>query len=360
MYVLSFLQFFLPLMLLVAIASKSVNDTVKLCGVLAFSCLCHLVLNGTEAGGRYALNGTFGNSDDVALLAGFTIPFLALVCTRLKTPLFRYGLLLGGITYLLLLIGRTGTRAAIPALLGMLAVYFFRTSGIQKGLIVVFALSGAGIAALTLPARTLSRLSTVFEAITGPSIENSYNGMSEAQGSAAERHELLWDAITTTLHHPVTGVGAGMFVQYRYDVMLRPDGRHKPYLPAHNTYLEFAADCGVPGAIFYLVFLGSIYFSIRTTRKLSAALPVDQSDPILSIALCIEAALVYFAVCAMFMTCDKHPHQFVVAGFAIALQRIALCRFQELRITAPPSRPTDARVSRSAIDLARPRRARLG
>jgi O-antigen ligase len=147
--------------------------------------------------------------------------------------------------------------------------------------------------------------------------------MSEAEASAAERHELMQDAITAALQHPVTGVGAGMFVQYRFDVMLRPDGTHKPYLPAHNTYLEIASECGFPGVVLYLIFLGSIYGAVRKTRNLTAARSTTDSDLLWSIALCVEAALVYFAVCAAFMTCDKHPHQFVLAGFAIAMLRMA-------------------------------------
>ncbi len=298
-YVLWYLQFFLPLMLLVAVASKTAEDTLKLCGVLAFSCLCHLALNGSEMGGRYALSGTFGNPDDVALLAGFAIPFLVLICTRIKNPVFRYGFLVGGVGYLILLIGRTATRAALPALAMMLAVYFFRSSGVQKGMIVLFALLGVLMSIVLLPTAVVERLSTVFEAFTGPSASSlmSYEGLTEAQASSAERHEIMEDAIATALKHPLSGVGAGMFAQYRFDHMLRPNGTHKPYLPAHNTYLEIASECGVPGVIFYLLFLASIYRSIRVTRRLNAGRMTAQSELISSIALCLEAAFVYFVVC---------------------------------------------------------------
>ena len=336
--VLSYAQFYLPLMLLVAVTSKTPRDIVKICGMLAFSCAFNLTAHASEAGGRYSLNATFGNPDDVALLAGFTMPFLVLVCSRIRNPVIRYGLLIGGCGYLLLLIGRTATRAAIPALIAMLAVYFFRSRGVQRVAILIFAGVGVMVVALTLPATTLERLSTVLEAF---SPGKGYSGMSEAQASALERHEVMRDAIKVTLSHPIVGVGAGMFTQYRWDKMKGADGLSKPYLPTHNTYLEISSECGIPAVIFYLMFLGAIYGSIRTMRKLTAARP-PELDLLYSIALCTEAALVYFVVCAAFMTCDKHPHQFVLAGIAIALERMARSPLAGLSVTPPKPLPMAA------------------
>jgi O-antigen ligase len=338
-YVIWFAEFFLPLMTLVALVSKTPADIVKLSGVLAFSCLFHLIANSSEQAGRAGLNGTFGNPDDVALLAGFTVPFVVLIASRLKNPVFRFGLLIGGIGYLLLTIGRTATRAAIPALIAMVAVYFFRASGGRKVGIFACSVIVAVVGLFALPEAAVERLSTVLDAVAGPSSESSAAGMTEAEASAFERHELMQDAIKTAITHPLAGIGAGLFTQYRWDRMLRADGGHKPYLPAHNTYLEVASECGVPGVIFYVIFLGSMYTTIRDTRKLAAAQASPQADLLTSIALCAEAALVYFAVCAMFMTCDKHPHQFVLAGFAIAMVRMA----RALPVKAPAAVPATRR-----------------
>lgn len=335
-YVLWYMQFFLPLMLLVAIAAKTPKDIVKICGVLAFSCLCHLVLNGKEMYGRYGLSGTFGNPDDVALLAGFTIPFMVLICTRVRNPIVRYTLLSGGCCYLLLMIGRTGTRASIPALVAMLAVYFMRSKGVQRVAILALAILGIGVALIALPTSTIERLSTVLDAFNP---QEQHGEMTEAEASAFERHEIMHDAIQATIEHPVVGVGAGMFTQYRWDVMLRPNGQHKPYLPAHNTYLEISSECGFPGVISYLIFLGLIYSQIRAMRKFTIARPAAPTQELmLSITLCTEAALVYFMVCETFMTCDKHPHQFVLAGFAIAMQRMMRAGMTETPVAAQPSR----------------------
>ena len=322
MYVLWYAQFFLPLMLLVAIACVTPRDVLKLSFVLALSLLFHLLINGSDAvetGGRYALNGTFGNPDDVALLAGFAIPFVALVCGRLRNPVASYGLLSIGCGYLLWLIGKTATRAAIPALLVMLALYLVRSKGVQKLAILAFACGGALFVILILPANTMARLSTVVDAF---SPQSHFDG-SEAEASALDRHELMRDAIKATLEHPIVGVGASMFIQYRFDHMMSGNGAHKRYEPSHNTYLQIASEIGIPGVICYLLFLWAIHSQIRATRKLVAGRTGETAELIQSITLCVEAALLYFAVCAAFMTCDRHPHQFVLAGFAIAMQKMA-------------------------------------
>lgn len=316
-YVMWYAQFFLPLMLLLAIASRTPKDMVRLSGVLAFSCICHLVLHATELDGRFSLNGTFGNPDDVALLAGFTIPFLVLFVGSIKNPVVRYAGLLGGCGYLLLVIGKTATRAAIPALICLLGVYFVRSKGAQKIGLLVFAVLGCIGAVMVLPPSTLQRLSTLMDAFNPSPV---YEGMTEAEASALERHEIVRDAIATTLANPLVGIGAGMFAQYRYEKMLYPDGKHKPYLPTHNTWLEISSESGIPAVLLYLVFLFTIYNQTRNTRKLIAGRNTPLAEMLSSIVLCLEGALIYFAVCATFMTCDKHPHQFAMAGFAIALQ----------------------------------------
>ena len=322
-YVLWYLQFYLPLMLLVAVASKTPGDIVKLSGVLAFSCLFHLIVNGSWEGDRLTVAGTYGNSGEVALLAGFTIPFFLLAVSRLRAPLLRYFLIIGCCGFLLLLIGRTGTRAAIPSLAAMVFVYIIRSRGVQRLAIIAFVVVAAFAVALALPANTIGRLSTLFDDLNGQSVHLSNAKMSEAEASTLERRDLMVDALKMTLAHPLVGVGAGMFTQYRWEKLLQLNGQHKPYLPAHATYLQISSECGIPGVIVYLIFLGSIYVQVRATRKVVAARATANADMLWSVALCIEAALAHFAVNSCFITCDRYPHQFVLAGFAIAMQRLS-------------------------------------
>jgi O-antigen ligase len=328
-YILWYIQFFLVLMLVFAVASRTPKDIVKLCGVLAFSCLFHLVVNGRETSGRYALSGTFGNSDDVALLAGFAIPFWVLATGRFRNPIVRYSLIAGGCGYLLLLIGRTATRAAIPALIAMLVVYVVRTSGAGKAAIVAFSIIGTLGAVVMLPRSTVERFASIADVfdLSSHSVQD-FGNQTEAQGSLIGRKELVNDAINAALSHPVFGIGPGQFVEYRFNEVRNPDGTTKPYLPSHNTYLEIASESGFPGLLLYLAFLICIFSAIRRSRKMNQV-RTSPDESISQICLCAEAALVYFAVCAAFMTCDRHPHQFVLAGIAIALAKITTAQDKE-------------------------------
>ena len=330
-YIIWHVRFLLILMLVVAVAGKNPNDLLKLCGVLAFSCALHLMVNGSETAGRLSLSGTFGNSDDVALLAGFAIPFWVLVAGRVNSVAVRGFLLAGGCGYLLILIGRTATRAAIPALIAMLAVYFVRGNASRKMGVVAFALLGLVAALIILPQSSIDRLASITNAFTLSGSDLA--AQSEVDDSMKERKDLVQDAIEIALKHPIFGIGPGQFVEYRYAKVKQVNGRAKPYLPTHNTYLEIASDAGLPAIAIYLVFLGSIYLAIRRSEKANKA--QAQPNPLVSqLCLCTEAALAYFAVCAAFMTCDKHPHQFVVAGMAIALSNLG---FAKVAAKAPVS-----------------------
>ena len=328
-YVLWYIQFFLILMLVVAEASRTSKDIAKLAGILALSCFFHLMVHGHAVYGRYASNGTFGNSNDMALLAGLAIPFWVLATTLVGNAAVRFVLLAGGCGYALVVIGRTASRSAIPALVGMLIVYLIRSGGLQKVAIMGFAVLGLLVGLVALPKNTLERFASIGDAfhLTGNSLANGQR-RTEAEDSLKERKELLNDAIDIAIAHPFFGVGPGQFEEYRFNEIRNPDGTAKPYLVSHNTYLEVASESGIPGLCLYLVFLVSIYIAIRRTRRLNKAAP--NSDKTISQAcLCVEAALVYFAIFAAFLTCDKHPHQFVLAGIAIALTRISNTQIQQ-------------------------------
>lgn len=319
-YVLWYVAFWLVLTLIVGVSPRSISDIARIGYITLFSCLFHLLINGGSVGGRYALSGTFGNSDDVALLAGYAIPFMVLFAMQRKQLELRYGLLAVGVLYLLVLVGRTGTRAAIPALIGMLAVYFVHSHMSKRVAILAFALVASVVMLLVLPSSTLERLKTILDAFASEQTAQQLPS-TEAMDSTMERRDLMKDAITITLRHPITGVGPGEFPEYR-STLRYANGQQKRFFPSHNTYLQISSEAGITGLIIYLVFLTTIYRTLRRIRKLNASQTHPQWLLVNQITVCLEAALVYFMICAFFMTCDRHPHQFILAGMAIALERM--------------------------------------
>ena len=131
-YVFWYIVFWVVLMVMIAQTPRSANDLARLGAATGICCLFSLFVSGSEASGRLASSGTFGNADDVALMAGYAIPFTVLWAQRFKNPLLRYLIMMGAGGYLLISVFRTATRAAIPAMLLMFGVYFFRNNIMQK------------------------------------------------------------------------------------------------------------------------------------------------------------------------------------------------------------------------------------
>lgn len=320
-YTLTYIAFWVVLMLMVAHAPRSAKDLIRLASVTGLACLFSIFINGREVSDRFGADGTFGNSDDVALMAGYAIPFVALWALQFKNSILRYAILILGCGYLLVAVGRTATRAAIPALFLMLVVYFIRGQAMQRMWILVATFVSIIGLLVFLPKSTLERFSTIVDSFDKNTVQQMA-GSSEAMASSAERRDLLRDAFNMTLENPIFGVGSGQFAEYRFQHFRLSNGARKHYIASHNTFLQISSESGILALLFYCIFLGTIYRTAARVRKLTVFSQHPDAKLFGQVSTCIEAALAYFTVCAFLMTCDRHPHQFVIAGMAIAMERL--------------------------------------
>jgi O-antigen ligase len=318
-YVLWYIVFWVVLMVMIAQTPRTAKDLARLGALTGICCLFSILVGGDDSSGRLAASGTFGNADDVALMAGYAIPFTVLWAQRFKDPILRYSLMAVAVGYLLLSVFRTATRAAIPAALLMFCVYFFRSNTLQKFLLILTLVVVGPIVFLMLPQTTITRLATIVYSFDSESV-NQMQGDSEAMASTAERRDLLSDAIKMTIDNPVFGVGPGEFPDYRHEHLRYANGDAKRFFPSHNTFAQIASESGIPGLLLYLLFLWNMIRTCQRVRKLSRSIQHPDSNLFEEITTCIEAAFLYFLACAFFMTCDRHPHQFVIAGMAISME----------------------------------------
>ena len=98
--------------------------------------------------------------------------------------------------------------------------------------------------------------------------------------------------------HPWAGVGIGnfkpMMLQYR------EKGSTVDTI-AHNTYLEIAAELGLPGLAVYLAVLGSAYWTLRHVRRS----PLRSTPPLARhAALALQAGLLGYAVASFFLSAE--------------------------------------------------------
>ncbi len=93
---------------------------------------------------------------------------------------------------------------------------------------------------------------------------NSFGQPTEEQQAIGERGTLFRAALPLLFQHPLLGVGLGaspIALLDRYPTL------DAPYAPPHLTILDAAIELGIPGAIAYLVLLGSPFFIYMRHRR---------------------------------------------------------------------------------------------
>jgi O-antigen ligase len=341
-YVWRFLSLTLVAMLIFAAAPKTFGGLKKLFYATLVFALLNVFLGGQVQSGiadnRLDFAGTFGNADDLALLAGFALPFWIFFSVQIKTALIRVPLLLAGCLFLLRTIGLTATRTAVVGLGAMLVMYLVRATMTRRILVAATALLGSVTVAVTLPGPVLERFATITDSFS-PAAAGEQQADSEAVASTAARRKLMLDAVHITFRHPLTGIGPGQFSSYRGDDAPADYGPRRSWQNAHCAYLQVSSESGVLGLVFYVILLGSIYRTIQITRRLNS--PGAHPDWRLGyqMAVCLELALVYFLACAVFLNCTEYIYQFILGGLALAAERITKFQIDVARVSGVPSSP---------------------
>ncbi len=116
---------------------------------------------------------------------------------------------------------------------------------------------------------------------------------------SVDKHLLGWMAGLNMLKaHPLFGVGLGNYkaVVVTYDTTGLVAAN--PHI-AHNAYLEIGAEMGIPALVVYLLFLGTTFRSLETTRK--RALAAD-SRFLAALALGMQASVLGASVAIFFVS----------------------------------------------------------
>jgi hypothetical protein len=280
-------------------------------GCLLLLVLCALL--STYVDGRLMIPDTsLANPNDLAfsILLGTTCLLLFLYSRSVVLRLLWAVAFPASIFFIL----RTASRANFVALLVLVPILFTMVSRRAKIAFLAFAPIAALLFAITTPRSTLARLTLI---LLNPMEEKVQDAeLRGAVGSQIARTELQIHAVELTLHHPLLGVGALMFEDSVEEMVRSETGQKSGWQGAHNSYLEVAAENGIPAVLIYIwILIGCLrmnWFSYRTCSR----------DPALHSALgqsvCLTLMTVAYCVGIAFCNAAYAPQYAVLVAFSTA------------------------------------------
>jgi O-antigen ligase len=270
-------------------------------------------------GGRVSVDiGTLADPNEYALILLMTLPYWWLVARNATNTKLMGTISCIAAVPILVAFFRTGSRAGLLTLIGLVVAVFFRCRPAQRFALVVTVLIVSAVAGVTLPNNLRERYVTWF------SSDATDENFSADIASTEARRYFLVQSLKLTLEHPLLGVGPGQFAGTNWEVS-RAAGVHIAAQPTHNTYTEVSSETGIPGLI---LFVGTLILSFRSTYKIAKLTQNKESLKALSnTATCIFVSVVAFLVGAFFLSLSYSPLVTVALGLSVALQSVAADEF---------------------------------
>ena len=193
----------------------------------------------------------FSTWENPNILAGY-LDIVACIAVGVTTALTRGWRTLAILLLVaaLVCLGMTYARGACLVIAIVLAGYgALRDLRVLAGIVVV------GVGALLLDPVLADRLLSVFTRVD----------------TSSEMRLAFWEStVAMVMDHPFLGIGWGMYfmVYPEYDFYLQ--GAPVQIVHAHNMYLNYAAEIGVPGALSFLwFFFGSLLLAFRLPQRVA-------------------------------------------------------------------------------------------
>jgi O-antigen ligase len=177
------------------------------------------------------------------------------------------------------------------------------------------------------------------------SIVDARQDAKEYTGSREARRTVMREGIETFLERPLTGVGAGQFVNYN------PPGRQEPWRETHNVLIQIAADLGMFGLLAFSFLIVCAALGLIATRRMldrsrrRARAPsvraADGADrDILSAhSVAMSAGLVGWITCAMFASIAYSWTFYYVLALIVAERELVRHRIARQSVLVPPTAP---------------------
>ena len=267
--------------------------------------------------------GAIANPNDYAGQLILVLPFLLWVAMASKIKLIQLGsfLIMSYGIYVALASASRGAAVAIVA--EVITIFFLAKVRVRLATIILAPLVLL-IAAMVLPSRVYTRLLSFSESASGAS--------EEALQSSKIRTTLFKDSIITTLQSPIWGVGPGQFSTHE-GRRTETEGRGRLWFNPHNSYLQAAAEAGLPALFFYVGGSVSTLLLLRKLRKRVQSVPGLQE--IDTAIFCTDVAMIGFCVVTFFLNFAYAFYLPLMGGLATSLAFAVITAQGSARIPVP-------------------------
>lgn len=240
--------------------------------------------------GRALWNYIYSNPNDLAALTFFPLSLSAAVALTEPKGWIRRAAITG--TALLpLIILVTQSRGALIGLVSS-GLIFFMVHSRGRRLKSLLALGAAGIVLLPFVPRSAWERFELMKNLT------STTTIAEAdpEGSAEARYNIWRVAGTIIKENPVTGIGLGVYARAHamYAPRVGVPVTALGFRDTHSTYLNVAAETGIPGALIFLSMVGVVAVSCERTRRRARGTPRAEQ------LLALELGLLAFMLAGVF------------------------------------------------------------
>jgi O-antigen ligase len=278
------------------------------------------------------------DANDFALVMVATLPFAVYLLKFGRTG-FRRVMGLVALGLIVLALVKSGSRGGFLGMIAVMVYILLRYRAIPSTTRLFVAVAGVMLAVLIGSDKYWEQMSTILH----PTADYNWT---DPQGRRA-----VWKrGMGYVAHNPVLGLGVGAYPvaegtlsaisQARASV-----GQGFKWSVAHNSFLETAAELGIPGLI---LFLGLFVASFAALRKIR---PGGMYGPGITgretaLSQMLIGSLVGFAVSGIFVSAEYFSYLYFILGIVIGLTKMLKLRRDAFFALAPyrPATPPRMRV----------------
>jgi O-antigen ligase len=245
-------------------------------------------LGGYTTFGRALWNYIYKNPNDLAALAILQLS-MAVALLKIEGEKWLRYCALAGLAVLPILILMTQSRGAFIAL-ALFGLLYLAAQKKKRARTLVTLVALGAVVAMVAPGGVWQRVAGLKNATSEADLAKA-----DREGSARQRYEIWRVAGMIIRDNPVTGVGLGAYknVHAVYAVQAGAAARTaRGKRDTHSTYLNVAAETGLPGLFLFLGLVGSVLVGAERVRRRGRTLLPGPSAQLYALEIGLIAFLV--------------------------------------------------------------------